>query len=141
MIPNNVANTKLRFKEVDSPAVHPNEVSKNIGDQGHLQSLVESFIGQATRWWGTHQNQLQIWITTSMYFIKRFGGKKPSAQAQITKFHPGDDPMKNFNLCQTEWKRLGYHDEQTWPHLFLTTLDDLPNKCYKNEEAKGDTFT
>ena len=54
LIPNNVANTKLRFKEVDSPTVHLNEVSKNIGDEGHLQSLVESFTGQATRWWGTH---------------------------------------------------------------------------------------
>ena len=48
LIPNNVANTNLRFKEVDSPTVHLNEVSKNIGDQGHLQSLVESFTGQAT---------------------------------------------------------------------------------------------
>ena len=32
LIPTNVANTKLRFKEVDSPAVHLNKVSKNIGD-------------------------------------------------------------------------------------------------------------
>ena len=50
LIPNNIGNTKLRFKELDSPAAHLNEVSKNIGDQGHLQSLVQSFIGQATRW-------------------------------------------------------------------------------------------
>ena len=56
LIPNNIANSKLRFKEIESPAVHLNEVTKNIGDQGHLQSLVESFIGQVARWWGTHQN-------------------------------------------------------------------------------------
>ena len=55
LIPNNVGNTKLRFKELDSPATHINEVSKNIGNQGRLQSLVESFTGQAARWWGTHQ--------------------------------------------------------------------------------------
>ena len=54
LIPNNVGNTKLRFKELDSPIAHLNEVSKNIGDQGHLQSLVESFTGQAAQWWGTH---------------------------------------------------------------------------------------
>ena len=41
LIPNNVGNPKLRFKEVDSPTIHLNEVSKNIGDRGHLQSLVE----------------------------------------------------------------------------------------------------
>ena len=48
LLPNNVGNTKLRFKELDSIAAHLNEVSKNIGDQGRLQSLVESFTGQAT---------------------------------------------------------------------------------------------
>ena len=56
LIPNNTANSKLIFKEIESPTVHLNEVTKNIGDQGRLQSLVESFIGQAARWWGTHQN-------------------------------------------------------------------------------------
>ena len=48
LIPNNIANSKLRFKEIESLVVHLNEVTKNIGDQGHLQSLVKSFIGQAT---------------------------------------------------------------------------------------------
>ena len=66
---------------------------------------------------------------------------KLTAQAQITKFYPGNDPTKHVDLCQKEWKRLGYHDERTWPHLFSTTLDDLPNKWYKLEEARGDTFT
>ena len=47
LIPNNVGNTKLRFKELDSPAIHLNEVSENIGDQGRLHSLVNLFIGQA----------------------------------------------------------------------------------------------
>ena len=56
LIPNNVGNPKLIFKEVDLPTIHLNEVSRNIGDQGRLQSLVESFTGQATRWWGTHQS-------------------------------------------------------------------------------------
>ena len=60
---------------------------------------------------------------------------------QITKFYPGDDLTKHVNLCQKEWKCLGYHDERTWPHLFPTTLDDLPNKWYKLEEPRGDTFT
>ena len=54
LIPNNTANSKLRFKEIESPVEHLNEVTKNIGDQDHLQSLVESFTGQAARWWGTH---------------------------------------------------------------------------------------
>ena len=49
--------------------------------------------------------------------------------------------MKHVDLYQKEWKHLGYHDEWTWPHLFPTTLHDLPNKWYKIEEARGDTFT
>ena len=36
LILNNIGNTKLRFKELDLPIVHLNEVSKNIGDQGRL---------------------------------------------------------------------------------------------------------
>ena len=55
LIPNNTTNSKLRFKEIESPVEHLNEVTKNIGDQGHLQSLVESFTGQVARWWGSHQ--------------------------------------------------------------------------------------
>ena len=47
IIPNNTTNSKLRFKETESPAEHLNTVTKNLGDQGHLQSLVESFTGQA----------------------------------------------------------------------------------------------
>ena len=48
LIPNNATNSKLRFKEIESPAEHLNEVTKNIGDQGRLQSLVKSFTSQAT---------------------------------------------------------------------------------------------
>ena len=54
LIPNNVVNSKLRFKEVYSPTIHLNEVSKNIGDQSHLQILVEYFTGKEAHWWGNH---------------------------------------------------------------------------------------
>ena len=45
IIPNNTTNVKLRFKETESPVEHLNIVTKNLGDQGRLQSLVESFTG------------------------------------------------------------------------------------------------
>ena len=38
------------------------------------------------------------------------------------------------------WRRLGYKDEGTWPHLFPSTLADLPKKWYKMEEDRGETF-
>jgi len=79
IIPNNTTNVKLRFKEIESPAKHLNTVAKNLGDQGRLQSLVESFMGQATQWWGTHQNRLQSWMSASTYFVERFGGQKLTA--------------------------------------------------------------
>ena len=31
----------LRYKERDSPTIHVNEVTKKIGEQGHIQNLVE----------------------------------------------------------------------------------------------------
>ena len=80
-------------------------------------------------------------MTTLTYFIERFGRQKMTAQAQITKFHLGDDPTKHVDLCQKEWKHLGYHDERTWPHLFPSMLDNLTNKWYKIEESRGNTFT
>ena len=39
-----------------------------------------------------------------------------------------------------EWRRLGYKDERAWPHLFPSTLADLPNKWYNMEEARGETL-
>ena len=52
----------------------------------------------------------------------------------------GKDPQEHIRTCEREWIRLGYKDERTWPHLFPSTLDDLPNKWYKMEEARGETF-
>ena len=51
-------NTK-RYKERESPVMHVEQVSKNIAEHGRIQSLVETFIGQAARWWDTHQTILQ----------------------------------------------------------------------------------
>ena len=56
-------------------------------------------------------------------------------------FAQGKDPKKHIVVCEKEWRRLGYKDERVQPHLFSTTLDDLPNKWYKMEEARGETFT
>ena len=55
-------------------------------------------------------------------------------------FIQGKDPEEHIRICEKEWKRLGYKDERTWPHLFPSTLSDLPNKWYKMEEAHGETF-
>ena len=35
---------------------------------------------------------------------------------------------------------MEYKDERICMHLFSSTLDDLPNKRYKMEEARGETF-
>ena len=55
-------------------------------------------------------------------------------------FIQGKDPEEHIRTCEREWRRLGYKDERTWPHLFPSTLADLPNKWYKMEEAQGKTF-
>ena len=49
----------LRFKEQESPFAHIEEVSKKVGEQGRLQSLTETFIGQEAKWWDTYQSRLQ----------------------------------------------------------------------------------
>ena len=63
--------------------MHVEQVSKNIGDHGRLQILVETFIGQVARWWDTHQTRLQTWTSASTYFVERFGGKKLTKKYQI----------------------------------------------------------
>lgn len=97
----------LRYIERESPTNHVNEVTKNIGEEVRLQSLVETFTGQASRWWGTHQSHLQTWMTTSTFFVERFRGNKLTAKAQITKFTEGNNPQKHIQECENEWKRLG----------------------------------
>ena len=88
--PTNVNITQVpRYKERESPAMHIEQVSRNIGEHGQLQSLVETFTGQATRWWDTHQLRLQTWTTASTFFIEIFGGKKLTNQAQIPMFIQG----------------------------------------------------
>ena len=44
----------LRYKEMESPVLHIEQVYKNIGEHDRLQILVETLIGQAARWWDTH---------------------------------------------------------------------------------------
>ena len=120
--------------------MHVEQVSKNIGEHGRLQSLVETFTGQAARWWDTHQSKLQTWTTALNFFVEQFGGKNLTQESQIPIFTQGQNPEEHIKTCETEWRRLGYKDERAWPHLFPSTLDDLPNKWYKMEEARGETF-
>lgn len=49
LIPTNIEHNnlpKLRFTKTSSSLTYVNELSENIGEQGHLQSPVETFIGQ-----------------------------------------------------------------------------------------------
>ena len=39
----------LRYKERESPVLHIEQVSKNIGEHDRLQSMAETFTGQATQ--------------------------------------------------------------------------------------------
>ena len=67
----NVNNTQIpRYKERESLVMHIEQVSKNIGEHGRLQSLVETFTRQAARRWDTHQIRLQTWTTTSTDFVE-----------------------------------------------------------------------
>ena len=125
----------LRYKERESPVLHVEQVSKNLGEHGQLQSMVETFTGQAARLWDTHQSRLQMWKTSSTFFVERLKGRKLTKQAKIHVFTQGQDPKNHIRICEKEWRRLGYKDERIWPHLFPSTLDDLPNKSYKMEEA------
>ena len=76
--------------------MHIEQVSKNIGEHGQLQSLVETFIGQAARWWDTHQSRLQAWTTALTYFVESFKGKRLTKQAQIPMFIQGQDPEEHI---------------------------------------------
>ena len=101
--PVNINNTQIpRYKERESPVMHIEQVSRNIGEHGRLQSLVETFTGQAARWWDTHQSRLQTWTTASTFFIERFGGKKLTSQAQIPMFIQGQDPENHIKTCEKE---------------------------------------
>ena len=78
--------------------------------------------------------------SASNYFVERFGGNNLTNQAQIPIFIQGQNPEDHINTCEKEWRRLGYKDKRAWTHLFPSTLSDLPNKWYKMEEARGETF-
>ena len=80
--------------------MHIEQVSKNLGEHGRLQSLVETFIGQASRWWDTHQLRLQTWKTSSTYFVERFRGRKLTKQVQIPVFIQGKDLDKHIRTCK-----------------------------------------
>ena len=75
--------------------MHVEQVSKNIGEHGRIQSLVETFTGQAARWWDTHQTRLQTWTTASTYFVKRFGGKVNPTSLD-TCIHSRKEPKRSY---------------------------------------------
>ena len=57
LVPTNTNLTNLLtlwYKERESTMVYINEVSQNLVEKGHLQILVENFVGQSTCWLGTH---------------------------------------------------------------------------------------
>ena len=72
--------------------MHIEQIPKNLCEHGRLQSLVETFTGQAARWWDIRLSRLQTWTTASTYFVERFGGKKLTKQAQIPIFMQGQNP-------------------------------------------------
>jgi hypothetical protein len=68
-------------------------VENSIGEQGRTQSLVETFTGQAERWWETHYRRLQTWTTVSTYFVEIFEDKKLSKDVDIPTFKLDYDPI------------------------------------------------
>ena len=48
------------------------------------------------------------------------------------------DPEDHIIKCESEWRRIEFKDERAWPHMFPNTLDDLPSKWFKLEEARGE---
>jgi hypothetical protein len=64
---------------------------------------VETFTGQAARWWETHSPRLQTWMTVSTYFVERFRDKKLSKDADIPTFKLGYDPVEHIQRCESEW--------------------------------------
>ena len=55
MTPINIDNKEnIWYNERESPVIHVEQVSKNLGEHGRLQILVETLTRQAARWWDTH---------------------------------------------------------------------------------------
>ena len=52
----------------------------------------------------------------------------------IPSFRIGYDPIEHIQCCESEWRKIGYKDERVWPHMFPSTLGDIPNKWYNIEE-------
>ena len=86
--------------------MHVEEVSKSIKEQGRTHNLVETFTGQATRWWETHSPRLQTWTMVSTYFVEFFGEKKLSKAVDIPIFKVGYDPVEHIHRCENEWRRI-----------------------------------
>jgi hypothetical protein len=42
-----------------------------------------------------------------------------------------------FTIVRRNGARIRYIDERVWPHMFPSTLDEIPSKWYKIEEACG----
>ena len=59
-------------------------------------------------------------MTTSTCFIKIFGGKKLITKSNIPVFTQGQDPKKHIDICEKEWRRLGYKDEKFFLTYFQT---------------------
>ena len=66
--------------------------------------------------------------------------KEVNQPSSMPIFIQGQNPEDHIKTCEKEWRRLGYKDERAWPHLFRSTLADLPNKWYNMEEARGEMF-
>jgi hypothetical protein len=89
---------------------------------------VETFTGQAARWWETLSPRLQTWTIVSTYFVECFGENKLFKATDIPIFKVGYDPSEHIHHCENEWRIIGYRDERVSLHMFPNTLDEIPNK-------------
>jgi hypothetical protein len=67
-------------------------------------------------------------MIVSTYFVEIFSDKKLSKDVDILTLKIGYDPTEHIQHCESEWKRIGYTDERVWPHMFPSTLYDIPRK-------------
>ena len=61
---------------------------------------METFTGQAARWWETHSPRLQTWTTVSTYFVEQLRDKKLYKVADIPTFKIGYDPVEHIQRCE-----------------------------------------
>jgi len=101
-----------------------------VGEQQILLALDAALRATPARWWDAHKHTIQTWTRCKRLMTFRFGKISGYVAGQYSGM---TNPREHILTCGYVWNELS---RETWPHMFIYTLDVTPKNLYIQLELR-----